>query len=120
MTTNPPTEPREIVSKSKEGLPTCPKCGDILPMFDKHECDYVTNPPTGPRETGRNDWNDVEIFLRLYGRLPHSEDREKLDYKKYCDMVMQGKKCPRGKLYDIDGLWEYAWGMYKKTTKETT
>ena len=59
-------------------------------------------------------FNDVEIFLRLNGKLPNDiGDNGVFSYKKYCDMVMMGKKCPRGRTYEVDGLWHYAWSRYK-------
>lgn len=66
-------------------------------------------------------WNGVEIFLRLNGRLPDGPGDRVLpeDYKRYCDMVMHGTICPRGRKYDLDGLWDWAWKKHKElaTTK---
>ena len=63
-------------------------------------------------------FNCVEVFLRLKGHLPKGKDGlTKQDYKDYCDMVMYRKKCPRGRLYKVDGLWEFAWEKYKNCDK---
>lgn len=63
-----------------------------------------------------DNFNNVEIFLRLNGRLPEkSTDTVGIDeFKKYCDMVMQGTKCPRGRVYCMDGLWNYSWEKFKE------
>lgn len=62
-----------------------------------------------------DNFNEVELFLRLNGRLPSKEGDilQDGDCKKYCDMVMRGEKCPRGRTYKVDGLWQWAWKQYK-------
>lgn len=65
-------------------------------------------------------FNEVEIYLRVFGKLPNGDDPMPICdlhrmYKKYSDMVMLGEKCTRGRIYEIDGLFDYAMDRFKET-----